>query len=120
MSSRHISFQILLPESANADAFQEFMTGSYLPAVRVSPTRTGQVTALTLWRRLDDAPLAAGDFLLDVSYVGTPPQRPIVDDPTVTVRFEDFGAVTRRLGAYSECTPIAQQQAILHGTEEEL
>jgi len=52
--------------------------------------------------------------------VGIPPQRPIVDDPTVTARFEGFGAVTRRLEAYSECTPVAQQQAILHGTEEEL
>jgi hypothetical protein len=32
MSSRHVSFEILLPESADADAFEEFMTGSYLPA----------------------------------------------------------------------------------------
>ena len=105
MSSRHVSFEILLPESADANAFQEFMTGSYLPAVRVSPTRTGQVTGLTLWRRLDDAPQANGDFLLDVSYAGAPPRRPIVDDPTVTARFEGFGAVTRRLGTYSECVP---------------
>ena len=62
MSSRHVSFEILLPEAADAKAFEEFMTGSYLPAVRVSPTRTGQVTGLTVWRRLDDAPQAAGDF----------------------------------------------------------
>ena len=27
MSSRHVSFEILLPESADADAFEEFMTG---------------------------------------------------------------------------------------------
>jgi len=116
VSSRHTSFEILLPESADADAFQEFMTGSYLPAVRVSPTRTGQVTGLTLWRRLGDAPQIAADFLLDVSYVGAPPQRPIVDDPTVTARFEGFGAVTRRAGTYVECAPAAQQHAIRHGT----
>ncbi len=62
MSSRHISFEVLLPESAGADVLREFMTRCYLPAVRVSPTRTGQVTGLTVWRRLDDAPQAAGDF----------------------------------------------------------
>lgn len=118
MSSRHTSFEILLPESADADAFQEFMTGSYLPAVRVSPTRTGQVTGLTLWRRLGDAPQIAADFVLDVSYVGAPPQRPIVDDPTVTARLEGFGAVTRRAGTYVECAPAAQQHAIRHGTRQ--
>ncbi len=48
MSSRHISFEVLLPESADADVLREFMTRCYLPAVRVSPTRTGQVTGLTV------------------------------------------------------------------------
>jgi len=96
MSSRHISFEVLLPESADADVLREFMTRCYLPAVRVSPTRTGQVTGLTVWRRLDDArrpPVTTGRDVSDVSA-----QRPIVDDPATTARFEGFGAISQRLG----------------------
>ena len=101
MSSRMIMYRLEVPPDVDSDAFEAFMRDSYLPAVRMSPTRTGQVLGLRLWRGVDDTEAQTTTFLLQVFFGGLSSVQPWVDDADVTAKFESFSTTLQRLGAFS-------------------
>jgi hypothetical protein len=96
-----IMYTLKVPPDVDPDDFEAFMRDSYLPAVRMSPTRTGQVLGLRLWRGVDDTETQTPIFLLQLFFGGLSSVQPRVDDADVTARFEAFGAPLQRLGGYS-------------------
>jgi hypothetical protein len=85
--------EIELPENADADAFADFMRDEYMPAVRRSPTRVGQVLGVQLMKRATSDSSQA--FLWLVRWSGVSGGRAHVDDDAVRRKFEDFGAAIK-------------------------
>ncbi len=98
MTDFKILYQISLPESADGNVFEKFMTDRYLPAVRRGPTRLGVVTGLALWRETADP----NSFLIQMDYNGAPVGQLVVTDDEIRARFEAFNAPAVRLAAYKE------------------
>jgi len=103
VSTFKIIYQISLPETQDADAFETFMKDRYFPAVHKGPTRTGQVTSLALWRGVADTSEWTQTFLIHVGFDGLAIGQPRVDDDEVQSAFDAFGAPLNRLGAFQEC-----------------
>ena len=91
---------IRVPEGVDAEEFETFLREEYLPGVRMLPTRVGQILAVRLWRPADDHPSGPGGFVLEADYSGFSNTRVRVDDEDLQTRFDAYGAVLERLGAY--------------------
>ncbi len=102
MGDFKISYQISLPESSDADAFEKFMTDRYLPAIHTGPTRVGQVTGVALWRGVASTHAATSHFLIQVDYGGLATGQIVVDDKGLVAEFESYEPTLTRLGAYNE------------------
>lgn len=102
MSDRMIVYTLTTPPGVDADAFEAFMRESYIPAVLMWPTRTGQVLGLRLWRGVDDTEAEATSFLLQVSFGGLSALQLRVPDD-VAAEFESFTTPLHRLAAYNLC-----------------
>jgi hypothetical protein len=83
------------------EAVEEFLRDDYLPAIRMGPTRVGQILGLRLWRNVDDPGTATSRFLLEVRFSGYSHLQPHIEDPDVEARFETRGVSVERLGAFN-------------------
>ena len=82
--------EIELPENADVAAFADFMRDEYVPAVRMLPTRVGQVLGVQLLQRASGE--ATPSFLWLVHWSGLSGGRAHVDDDAIRRKFEEFGA----------------------------
>jgi hypothetical protein len=101
MTNRTILFTLEVPADVDPDAFEAFMRDSYLPAVRMSPTRTGQVLGLRFWRGVDDTEAQTTTFVLQVFFGGLSSVQPWIDDADVAAKFESFNTPLQRMGAFT-------------------
>lgn len=102
MNDRMIVYTLTTPPGVDADAFEAFMRESYIPAVLMWPTRTGQVLGLRLWRGMDDTESESTSFALQVSFEGLSVLQLRVPDD-VAADFESFATPLDRLNAYHLC-----------------
>ncbi len=109
-----IIYQIRLPQKQDAEAFVKFMREEYLPAVRKTPTRAGQVTALMLLERENefDGDDVEHEFFLHVGWDGVRASEIHVDNDEVGRKFRAFKAPLKRLGSFAEVAAWREHNAV--------
>jgi hypothetical protein len=104
-----IVFQITLPEQVDPEAFETFMTDRYFPAVHWGPTRVGQATGLSLWRRAENSEHPSRTYLMEYGFAGLLGDRlPRVSDDAVQADFETYRPYFEPLGPFTERVTVSE------------
>jgi hypothetical protein len=108
VSAFQIIYEITLPEQQDVEAFVTFVQNEYFPAVHKGPTRVGEVTGLTLLRRVLGADDQTSRFFLHVGFSGLASVGVRIHDEEVQHKFEAFGASIEKRGTYDEVAVWAE------------
>jgi hypothetical protein len=113
MGARMILLEVVAPaDGPEPEQLETFLRERYLPAVRMSPTRLGEIDVLRVWRGWTDTHEPSARFVVELRYGGMASIRPVIDDDEVAAEYERLGLSTELLGSFDQVAERAVRPGV--------